>query len=304
MMTGCGPVSAASMSVLGSVGTGWNDVFAHPFMRHAYLAGVPIAALCGLVGAFLVLRAQVFAADALSHVAFAGAVGALAVGLDARVGLFVATALVAVVLGLTGERAAPTDVEIGAVFAWVLGIGVLALSRYTLSRSGGGPAGARVLFGSIFGLDINTSRTAAAIAAGLLVVLCALARPLLFASVDADVAAVRGVPVRILGMGFLLVVAATAAEATQAIGSLLLIGLVAAPAGAASRLTDRPYRAMAISVVLAVAATVVGLYLSYLVGDLPPSFAIVACAAGELVAAIAVERWRRRVRIDHVRIAV
>jgi zinc/manganese transport system permease protein len=257
------------------------EMLSHPFMRHAFLAGLPSAALAGAVGYFMVLRGQVFTGDALSHVAFSGALTALALGLDPRVGLFAGTIAVGVVLAALGNRGQADDIVIGTVFAWVLGLGVLALSVYaTSARSGGnGVAGVRILFGSIFGL----SRGAALISAGVAVVLLGLgamiARPLLFASLDGAVAAGRGVPVRLLGIGFLVLVGATAAETTQAVGALLLLGLLSAPAGAAHRLTTRPWTGLCTSIGLAVLSTAVGLIASFLVPRVPPSFAIVSAAA-------------------------
>ncbi|HVM63814.1 MAG TPA: metal ABC transporter permease, partial [Acidimicrobiales bacterium] len=126
-----------------------------PFMRHAMLAGVPVAALSGIVGYLMVLRRQVFAGDALSHVAFTGALAALAAGIDPRLGLFVACLGIGAALGLLGPRGRPDDVVIGIVFAWILGLGVLALSIYTASAEAAtnGGAGVDVLFGSIFGLS-------------------------------------------------------------------------------------------------------------------------------------------------------
>jgi zinc/manganese transport system permease protein len=262
-------------------GTGLGDMLAHPFMRQALLAGLPIAALAGVVGYFMVLRGQVFTGDALSHVAFTGALAALAFGVDARLGLFTATIGIGAVLGLLGHRGRADDVLIGTVFAWILGLGVLALSVYTAgahaATSGG--AGVSVLFGSIFGLSPARALTAAGIALGLLVISVLIARPLLFASLDEAVAAARGVPVTALGIGFLALVGACAAEATQAVGALLLLGLLAAPAGAAHRLTRNPYRGLALSAGLSLAAMAVGLTASYLVPKLPPSFSILAVAS-------------------------
>jgi len=129
------------------------DALAHPFVRHALIAGTAVAVCAGLVGWFLVLRSQVFSADALSHVAFTGALAALAFGLDVRLGLFAATLGVALVLGLLGPRGRADDVVIGSVFAWVLGLGVLFLSISTTRAAGDSTAGASVLFGSIYGLD-------------------------------------------------------------------------------------------------------------------------------------------------------
>ena len=129
-------------------------MLAHPFMRNAFLAGTAIAAASGLVGYFVVLRSQVFSADALSHVAFTGALAALAIGLDARVGLFGATVLVGVIASAcSATGAGPNDVVIGTVFTGILGVGVLFLSIYTTSGSAAnGAANVNVLFGSIFGL--------------------------------------------------------------------------------------------------------------------------------------------------------
>ncbi|MFF4156711.1 metal ABC transporter permease [Streptomyces sp. NPDC001678] len=262
-----------------------------PFFQHALLAGTLVAAACGMVGYFLVLRAQVFTADALSHVAFTGAMAALAFGVDLRLGLFVATIVIALLFGVLGRRARPDDVVIGSVFSWVLGLGAFFVTLYTTSRStADGPAGVSVLFGSIFGMSAAHATTAALLAAGVCLVTLIAARPLLFATVDEAVAAARGVPVRLLGYGFLAVAGASAAEATQAVGSLLLLGLLAAPAGAAIRLTARPYRALALSVGLAVTEMWAGLFASYAVPRMPPSFAIMATATAVYAATFLIRR--------------
>jgi zinc/manganese transport system permease protein len=253
----------------------------HPFMRRALLAGVAIALLAGVVGYLMVLRAQVFAGDALSHVAFTGALAALAFGVDPRLGLFVTTVGIGIVLGLLGRRGRPDDVVIGIVFAWILGLGVLALSIYAAATAAAGNAraGVTVLFGSIFGLTHAGAVVGSAVAAVLVVVTLAIARPLIFASVDEAVAVTRGIPVSALGVAFLALVGATAAEATQAVGALLLLGLLAAPAGAAHRLTASPFAGLAVSAALSAGSMIVGLVVSYLVTSLPPSFAIIATAA-------------------------
>jgi zinc/manganese transport system permease protein len=250
-----------------------------PFFLHALLAGTAIAAAAGLTGYFLVLRAQVFTGDALSHTAFTGALAALAIGWDLRTGLFVGTIGVAVLLGLFGRRSRADDIAIGSVFAWILGLGAFFLTLYTTTRStANGNAGITVLFGSVFGLSASAAWLAGGVATAVCVALLALARPLLFASLDEAVAAARGLPVRLLGLTFLAVVGACAAEATQAVGSLLLLGLLAAPAGAAARLTTSPYRGLALSAALAVAETWAGLAATALLPTIPPSFAITAAA--------------------------
>ena len=217
-----------------------------PVLVHAFLAGTFIALASGLVGYFVVLRRQVFTGDALSHVAFTGALAALAIGIDLRVGLFAACVLFAaghgrswaaragrrrrhrqrLRLGPRPRRALPDDLH------------DLPQRR---QRPGGRQRAVR--------FDLRALRQARRLAAASSdsrspSSCWSIARPLLFASIDEAVAAARGVPVRLLGVGFLVLVGITAGEATQAVGSLLLLGLLAAPAGAAHRLTDRPYRAM------------------------------------------------------------
>jgi zinc/manganese transport system permease protein len=256
-------------------------MFAHEFMRNALIAGSFVGLACGLVGYFVVLRAQVFAGDALSHVAFTGALAAAVLGLNILAGLFAATILGGIVMGILGDKARADDVTIGTLFAWTLGLGVLFLSIFTTQRSAGnGTAGVRVLFGSIFGLSTANVRLSVVLAVLACALLLAIARPLLFASLDIAVAEAQGVPVRALGLGFLALLGLVAAEATQAVGALLLLGLLAAPAGAAHRLTTRPYRGLALSVLFSVGSIWIGLALAYVFPTLPPSSMIIAAAVG------------------------
>jgi zinc/manganese transport system permease protein len=277
-------------------------MFALPFVRNALLAGSLIAVASGLLGYFIVLRAQVFAGDALSHVAFTGALAAAAAGIDLRIGLFAATVLMALLFAGLGERARADDVTVGVAFAWILGLGVLFLDLFNAGTGGGsGIIGARALFGSIFGLSGGQALLAAAIAVVLIAAILTIARPLLFASLDPAVAIARGVPAGTLGTIFLVLVGADAAEATQAVGALLLLGLLAAPAGAAHRLTASPYRGMALSAALALASVWIGIAISYRSAALPPSSAIVLVAGGIYLLAFAlgsrplagVLRWMR-----------
>ena len=131
-------------------------MFAQEFVRNAWLAGTAIALASGLIGYFVVLRAQVFAGDALSHVAFTGALAAAAAGIDIRIGLFAATILIALLLGALGDRSHADDVTIGVTFAAILGLGVYFLALFSTGSGGGnGLLGARTLFGSIFGLSAS-----------------------------------------------------------------------------------------------------------------------------------------------------
>jgi zinc/manganese transport system permease protein len=266
------------------------------FMRNAFLAGGCIALASGLVGYFVVLRNQIFTTDALGHVAFTGGLGGLLVGLDLLVGVFGSCIAVALAIGTLGGQGRGRDVAIGTVFAWVLGIGVLFLSLYTSSLSGSaGVVGISVLFGSIFGLQ--PAQTVVASLAGLAtsVALLAIARPLLFVSLDPEVATSRGVPVRAIAAVFMVLVAITVAEAVQAVGALLVFGLMVTPAAIAQNLTSRPYLALALSAGLAAAVVWLGLTLAFYI-SYPASFFITALAFGgyllSLLGRRSTERWR------------
>ena len=241
------------------------------FMRNALLAGTFVALACGVCGWFVVLRAQVFAGDALSHVAFPGALAAAAAEIDERVGLFAATVLVGAGIGLLGLGGASShrgmgharaaggsaaqDTAIGIVFTFVLGLGVFFLTLFSMSASGGaGIQAAHTLFGSIYGLGGGEARVAAAVALGATVCTLAISRPLLFVSLTPDIAAAKGVPARALSVGFLALLGVVAAGATQAVGALLLLGLLTGPAAAAHRLTGRPYAGIALAGLLGVGA--------------------------------------------------
>lgn len=257
------------------------DMWALDFMRHALISGTAIAFASGLVGYFLVLRSQVFSADALGHVAFTGALAAAAFSVDARLGVVVFVVAVAILLGLLGRRGQADDVVIGGLFAWLLGLGALLLSHLATSpQSAEDNAGSKVLFGSIFGLSATDTWLLVSlglIAAGALI---ALARPLLFATLDPALATARGLRVQSLGIAFLVLVGIATAGATQGVGALLVLGLLAAPAGAAMLLVHRPFAAMWLSALLAILAVWVGLCWAFLVPSLPPTFTILAAASG------------------------
>jgi zinc/manganese transport system permease protein len=264
------------------------SMLAYDFMRNALLAGSCIALASGLVGYFVVLRNQVFTTDALGHVAFTGGLGALLVGLDLLAGVFGSCIAVALLMGSLGGRGRGRDVTIGTVFAWVLGVGVLFLSLYTSAAgSNTSVVGISLLFGSIFGLQSQQTLVASVVglaaSAGLLV----LARPVLFIRLDPEVAVSRGVPVRTVAALFMILVAVTVAEAVQAVGALLVFGLMVTPAAIAQSLTTRPYLAMALSGGIAIAAVFLGLTLAFWL-PYPASFFITSLAfAGYLATRLA-----------------
>lgn len=271
-------------------------MLAYDFMRNAFVAGGCIAAAAGLVGYFVVLRNQVFTTDALGHVAFTGGLGGLLLGLNVLVGVFVSCVAVALAIVSFGGRGRGRDVAIGVVFAWFLGLGVLFLSIFTAARSGvigsAGNVGISVLFGSI--LAIQPAQAVIASVAGILtcVAVVVVARPLLFVSLDPDVATSRGVPIRAVTALFLILVAITVAESVQAVGALLVFALMVTPAAAAQNLTTSPYAGMALSAAVSMLAVWIGLSLAFFI-SLPASFFITALAFGTFIVSMGQTLFRR-----------
>ncbi len=273
-------------------------MLAYDFMRSAFIAGGSVALASGLVGYFVVLRNQVFTTDALGHVAFTGGLGGLLAGFDLLAGVFGSCIAVALLIGALGGRSRGRDVVIGTVFAWVLGVGVLFLSLYTSAAgSNNSVVGISILFGSIFGLQPAQTLVSSVAGLATAAALAIVARPLLFLSVDPDVAASRGVPVRTVTAVFLILVAVTVAEAVQAVGALLVFALMVTPAAIAQSVTTRPYLALALSAGVAGAAVWLGLTLAFWL-PYPASFFITSLVFVTFVAVrVAGGLSSRRLRI-------
>src|SRR5437879_1191271 len=263
-----------------------------PFMVNALEAGTIVAVMAGVVGWFMVLRRQTFAGHTLSVMAFPGASGALLVGLSAAAGYFLAAGLAALVIGLAagrgsranrGEESAIT----GTVQAFGLACGFLFLSLYqgVLANY------ENLLFGSFLGITGGQVLALAAVAAAALAAVAIAGRPLLFASLDEDVARVRGVPTRALGIGFLLLLGLAVAETAQITGALLVFALLVAPAATAQLITPRVGPSVLLSVVLGLLITWVGLALAYFynrpVGFYITTVAFLVYVAARLARAVA-----------------
>jgi zinc/manganese transport system permease protein len=269
-------------------------MLAYDFMRNAFIAGGCIAAAAGLVGYFVVLRNQVFTTDALGHVAFTGGMGGLLIGLNLLVGVFTSCIAVALAIGSLGGRGRGRDVAIGTVFAWVLGLGLLFLSIFTSSHSASaGNTGISVLFGSILGMQPAEAVIVSAAAVLTCMALLAIARPLLFVSLDPEVATSRGVPIRVLTALFLMLVAITVAESVQAVGALLVFALLVTPAAVAQNLTTSPYAGMALSAAVAVLAVWLGVTLAFYI-SYPASFFITALAFGFFIVSLGISHMHRK----------
>jgi zinc/manganese transport system permease protein len=249
----------------------FTNLLAQHFVHTALAAGAVVAVVSGAIGIFVVTRGASFAVHAISELGFTGAAGALVVGLDPVIGMIGGSLGVGLVLGLLSLRGRERDSAIGAVLAFGLGIGVLFLSLYR----GYATQATNLLFGSIVGVSDTQLLELAVVSLIVIAGIAVLYRPLLFSSVDPEVAAARGVPLRALSVAIFLLLALTTAEAIQVVGVLLVLTLVITPAAAAQRLTARPALALGLSVVIAFVATEGGILLS-LAQPWPTSFFISA----------------------------
>ncbi|GHO76387.1 ABC transporter permease [Ktedonobacter sp. SOSP1-85] len=249
----------------------WRDLqvmLSYDFMRQAFLAGTLLSIVCGLVGYFVVLRHLAFAGESLSDVTFTGALGGAAFGINPFISLLATTVIVALAMGGLGERLRGRDVAIGTVLSWVFGVGVFFLSLFTahVSGTGTGFSGVTVLFGNILGISLDQLSTIALVSSGVVLVLVLFARPLLFASLDPDVAAAHGLPVRLLGLGFMVLLAITVSEATLAVGALLVFALLLLPAAIAYQVVDRPFVALGLAALLSIVFTWLGIVIGFYTG--------------------------------------
>jgi zinc/manganese transport system permease protein len=258
----------------------FTQLLAEHFVHTALWAGAVAAVVSGAIGVFVVARGMSFAVHAISELGFTGATGALVIGIDPVVGIFGGSLLVGLVLGLLSLRGRERDSSIGAVLAFGLGLGYLFFSLY----QGYATEALNLLFGNILGVSGTQLRNLVIVGAVVLLGLALLYRPLLFSSVDPEIAAARGVPLRALSVAIFLLLAVTAAEAIQVVGVLLVLTLVITPAAAAQRLTGRPALALLLSVAIALVSTEGGILLS-LAKPWPPSFFIATISFAFYVAA-------------------
>lgn len=252
----------------------------YDFMVNAFAATLIVAVVAGSIGYFMVLRGQTFAGHALSHVGFAGATGAVLVGLSPLAGLTLFTLLAGLGIGLMGERARSRDIAIGIVLSLSLGLGLLFLHFYT---SFAGQATA-LLFGNVLGVARDTVWTMLVMGAIALVILAVIARPLTFASLQPELAEAKGVSPKMLGTTFMLLVALAVAESVQVVGILLVFSLMVAPPATAMLLTRHISTGIALAILLALAQAWIGLVLAYYT-NWPTTFWITLLGAGAYLSA-------------------
>jgi zinc/manganese transport system permease protein len=232
------------------------DILQYPFIQNAFLAGSCVAVVAAVAGYFMVVRGLTFAGHALPNIGFAGAAGAVLLGIDPVIGLYIFTIGAAISIGLLGKEVNERDTSIGIIMTFALGIGILFLSLY----SGYAESVYSILFGQIVGisqLDVLITAISSLLTLGMFLVLF---RPLLFSSFDQDVAIARGVPVRLLAMIFLILIAITVSLSVQVVGALLVFTLLVGPAATAIRIVQRPLWTIVIAIILGVAYTWLGIF--------------------------------------------
>jgi zinc/manganese transport system permease protein len=282
-------VASVVAATNGNASWSWNlpgDVramFAYPFMVNAFRAGTIVAILGAIVGWYMVLRKQTFAGHTLSVAAFPGAAAATLIGISATVGYFAFCLVAALVIAIAsrpsrGRGFSAESAVVGTVQAFVLAAGYLFATLYNGLLSGLN----NQLFGFTFGITDDQVVTLAAVAVVVLAVLAVIGRRLFFASIDTDVADARGVGVRLLGVVFLLVLGAAAAEASQITGALLVFALLVMPAAVAQRVTARPVAGIVLAVLIGVIATWAGLTMAYYT-SYPSGFCITTFAFAAFV---------------------
>jgi zinc/manganese transport system permease protein len=263
-------------------------MFEYDFMRTAFAASGMAAVLAGAVGYFLVLRGQTFAGHALSHVGFTGATGAVLFGLSPLAGLIGFTLAAGIAMGLFGEKLAERDVAIGMMLSLALGLGLLFLHFYTSAAT----QAAALLFGNVLGVDAAALATLALLAFGSLLALAVIARPLIFASLQSELAEARGVPLRFVSVAFLAIVAVAVAECAQIVGVLLVFTLMVGPAAAAQNFSRRLVGGVLLSAGLSLIDAWGGLTLAFYT-DWPASFWITALSGVVFFASLAARAMAR-----------
>lgn len=260
----------------------FTEILAYDFMQRAFAASGMVAVVAGAVGYFLVLRGQSFAGHALSHIGFAGATGAALFGLSPLSGMLVFTVLAGLGMGALGERLAGRDVGIGIVLALALGFGLLFLKLYPSNAA----QTTSLLFGNVLAVSRATLLSLGGLAAVTLAGLAAISRPLLFASLQPELAEARGVRVRLVGTLFLAIVAIAVSQSVQVVGVLLVFALMVGPPATAMLLTTRIGPGVALSALIGLVEAWAGIAIAFHT-DWPTSFCITALSAALYLAALA-----------------
>ncbi|BDR52889.1 zinc ABC transporter permease [Bombiscardovia nodaiensis] len=248
----------------------WLETLSAPFMGKAFLAGILIALAAGAMGYFTIARHSTFAAHALAHIGLPGATGAVLLGLPVSAGLGIFALGGALVIGALGKRASQREIATGTVLAFATGLG-LFFARLSSSASQQMQA---ILFGSILTVTSGQILGFALFDLILLAVLTAVYHPLLFSSLDEQVAQAKGVPIAAMNLVYMALMAGVITIAVPAVGTLLIFALIVTPAATANIMVASPLKAMVVSGLICLVSIWGGLALSAMF-PAPPSFIIV-----------------------------
>ncbi len=266
-------------------------------MQRAFLAASLAAVVCAAVGTFVVLKGLAFMGDAVAHSSLAGMALVYALGGSILLGALAWVVPASLVITYVSRRAnVMLDTSIGIIYAGGFALGIIILSQvsnYTVDLFG-------FLFGNVLGATWGDIIIIGAVAAAVLLVMAILYKELIFTSYDSTMAEVSGVPVRLVQYLMPLLIGVTTVVALKTVGIVLVLALLVTPAATARLLVRRLPLMMATSVLVALAATVVGLYLSFHL-DLASGPTIVLVATGIFALALVVSPsrgvvWRRRSR--------
>ena len=241
------------------------------FLRNALVAGTIAAILAGVVGYFMVIRRLAFAGHALGHIGFAGATGAGLIGLTPLTGQLLLTVMAAVGMGGLGHRISKSDVAIGIVLAFALGLGVLFLHFYMNYAA----QAMTILFGNLLGVSAHLIKMMLLCCVISLLTLSVMARPLLFSSLEPELAEAKGVSLPLISILFMITAAVAVTVVSQVVGVLLVFTLLIGPAAAALNWTRRFASGIFLTVFLGIFLVWLGIILAFIT-DWPIPFWISA----------------------------
>ncbi len=240
-------------------------------MQHAFIAGTMAAILAGIVGYFAIIRHLAFAAHALGHIGFAGAAGALLFGMTPIVGQFILTVFAAFGISLLGERISKSDMAIGIILSFCLGLGTLFLYLY----HGFAGQASVILFGNLLGVSNQDLKLMFWLMLISLIALSFISRPLFFSSLEPELAEAKGISPFTIGLFFIVIMAIAVTLASQVVGVILVFTLLVGPAAIAIQCTRYFWSGMIVSVLISIGIVWLGISLSYFT-DWPISFWISA----------------------------
>ncbi|HBM16309.1 MAG TPA: ABC transporter permease [Lentisphaeria bacterium] len=262
----------------------------YDFMQNAFIAGTIIAFICGIISYFVIVRRIAFAAHALGHISLTGAAGAAIIGLSPMSGLLTLNIISAIIMGLIGDRIRKSDMAVGIVLTFFLGIGAYFLYLYQTGYAGSIMA---IMFGDILSVSSRQIFIIVILTSIVLISLLIIMRPLLFSSIDPTIASSKRIPSEALSIYFLILLAITVSMACQIVGALLIFALLVGPGAAASECCDGFYSSLSVSIGVSILSVWLSLLISFY-ANLPTSFCITMLISFFYIISLFIKRLRMR----------